>query len=258
MLSTLLSTRLGSMLGSIDHWHPIVLYIGPYLILGGVGMAVANRSVLPAVAAGRWLKYGTYIVIVGGAVASMLLGQFFWVAGGIAALGLGEVLWAQARGQIPWAWRGAIALGYGAIALGFLEFAHQGRSNLWLFAYFQVFSFDGFSQIIGQLWGHRPLAASISPTKTWEGFLGGLGMCLLSALLACSWVDLSWSMALVAGGGTALLALGGDLLASSLKRRCQIKDYSPLLPGQGGILDRFDSFMLVGMGYGLALGLGLF
>jgi phosphatidate cytidylyltransferase len=96
---------------------------------------------------------------------------------------------------------------------------------------------------VGKTFGRHSLAPSISPNKTWEGTLGGLGAALtVGVLLKVSLLDLlSWPhvAALIAiGGGVSQL---GDLLESKLKRSVEVDDSSALLPGHGGMLDRFDA-----------------
>lgn len=104
-----------------------------------------------------------------------------------------------------------------------------------------VLSFDAFSQFFGQLIGRHALWPAVSPNKTIEGSLGGLAVCLLSSQFLFGAV---WPGFLIAAS-----ALAGDLLASFVKRRCGIKDFSKLLPGQGGVLDRFDSFIVSSVFY---------
>ncbi len=107
-----------------------------------------------------------------------------------------------------------------------------------------VLTNDGFSQGIGQMWGKTPLIPGISPNKTWEGTLGGLISCLI----------LGWSLrfllpfwqlwqVLLLSGGVSVMALTGDLIASSLKREAGIKDFGHVLAVTGGILDKFDSVL---------------
>lgn len=100
---------------------------------------------------------------------------------------------------------------------------------------------DVAQYIVGKLFGRRPLNAKVSPNKTVEGFIGGItvaGFCgaLLSWLTPFSTVE-AFSMALL----ISVLGTGGDLVLSSIKRDSGIKDYSRILPGHGGILDRVDS-----------------
>lgn len=108
-----------------------------------------------------------------------------------------------------------------------------------------VVSFDAFSQFFGQIFGRHALTRKISPNKTIEGCAGGLLICLLTSHYA---FGTAWN-----GLFIAAFALSGDLLASFVKRRAGVKDFSRLLPGQGGILDRFDSYIFCSVCYFLFL-----
>ena len=113
--------------------------------------------------------------------------------------------------------------------------------------------FDAFSQIAGQLFGKTKLVPKISPAKTVEGAIGGFIVCIITALAVRDMLSLNSTMTLVMGVVTAISALAGDLLASWFKRKMNLKDYSRLLPGQGGVLDRFDSFIAAGFVYFILL-----
>ncbi len=118
-----------------------------------------------------------------------------------------------------------------------------GAFQLVLFTLLLVWATDIAAYYVGRTLGRRPLAPTISPNKTWEGTLGGLGAALVvGLLLKVTLVDLlSWLhvVALIGiGGGVSQL---GDLLESTLKRSVEVDDSSQLLPGHGGVLDRFDA-----------------
>lgn len=104
-----------------------------------------------------------------------------------------------------------------------------------------VISFDAFSQFFGQLFGKHQLSKKISPNKTIEGSIGGVFICMFTSYVV--------SGNPLTGIFIAITALSGDLLASLIKRKAGIKDFSNLLPGQGGMLDRFDSFILSSVAY---------
>jgi phosphatidate cytidylyltransferase len=106
--------------------------------------------------------------------------------------------------------------------------------------------FDAFSQLSGQLLGKRKLVPKISPNKTYEGLFGGLLFALFTAVLIHKLLFISIGQSFILGLGISGFAFLGDLLASYCKRRFQIKDFSKLIPGHGGILDRFDSFITAG------------
>lgn len=96
----------------------------------------------------------------------------------------------------------------------------------------------------GIVFGKRPMAPSISPAKTWEGFAGGLLLQLImGALVFHFFFSAEIWQGLVAGFLLTFTAVLGDLLESAIKRDAGIKDMSGVLPGHGGVLDRLDSLI---------------
>jgi phosphatidate cytidylyltransferase len=96
----------------------------------------------------------------------------------------------------------------------------------------------------GKAFGKRKLAPQVSPGKSWEGFYGGMLLCLVITLFVG--LNRHWSLGEMILGllGCALvvaISVVGDLTESMFKRRAGIKDSSNLLPGHGGVLDRIDS-----------------
>lgn len=103
---------------------------------------------------------------------------------------------------------------------------------------------DVFAYFIGKRFGKTPLASKISPKKTVEGFMGGLvGSLVMGAVLVFAMPDLSWHW-LALGLIVGIVGPLGDLLESVLKRKAGLKDSGRILPGHGGVLDRFDAFLL--------------
>ena len=106
---------------------------------------------------------------------------------------------------------------------------------------------------VGRRWGKRKLASSISPRKTWEGAIGGLlsgiaGAFIVFAILnVFSPLPLSYWQLILLGFLVSLFAQLGDLVESLLKRNLGAGESGKLLPGHGGILDRFDSLILAGV-----------
>ena len=109
-----------------------------------------------------------------------------------------------------------------------------------------AFGSDIFAYFTGYFLGKRKMAPVLSPKKTIEGAVGGLiGSSVLSWLFGFIFMREMALVCLVLGlvGGAAGMA--GDLTASAFKRKMGIKDYGDLIPGHGGIMDRFDSVIFV-------------
>ncbi len=117
-----------------------------------------------------------------------------------------------------------------------------GGAGLVLYLVFLT-QFNDVSQYVwGKMLGRRKIVPTVSPNKTWEGFLGGVATTtLLALLLAPILTPIEWPMAILAGLGISVGGFIGDVTISALKRDIGVKDSSSLLPGHGGILDRIDS-----------------
>ena len=123
-----------------------------------------------------------------------------------------------------------------------------------------VWAADTFAYFGGRLLGRHKLAPTLSPGKTWEGFvIGSLAGIFVSfvALYDTRHSYLNVWQAVVLGVVVVLAAVAGDLFESMLKRDMQVKDTGRLLGGHGGILDRVDALLFAGpAAYYLVLGLG--
>ncbi|MBQ5840551.1 MAG: phosphatidate cytidylyltransferase [Clostridia bacterium] len=114
---------------------------------------------------------------------------------------------------------------------------------------------DTGAYFVGSFFGKHKMAPVISPKKTWEGFFGGwvisVALTALFAVIcnACipwhSSLRISVGLFAVLAAVLAPLSVVGDLLASLIKRRRGIKDYGHIMPGHGGVMDRFDSVVFI-------------
>lgn len=106
-----------------------------------------------------------------------------------------------------------------------------------------VWASDSGAYLVGRRWGRRRLWPAVSPGKTLEGALGGLALSIVAGLLlARLWApQLGPVGAAGFGAAVSIAAQVGDLVQSRIKRRAGVKDSGRVLPGHGGMLDRFDS-----------------
>lgn len=146
-----------------------------------------------------------------------------------AALALGAALYAG--GLIPLLWR--------------LRSVPQLGLTLALMALFCTWAADTGAYFAGRSFGRRPLYPRLSPKKTLEGALGGvvLAMAMAAALRGALAPSMALGTALTLGIVAATLGTLGDLAESLLKRASGVKDSSALIPGHGGVLDRFDGVL---------------
>lgn len=122
-----------------------------------------------------------------------------------------------------------------------------------LLIFIGAWSTDIFAYLCGRIFGKHKLIPAISPKKTVEGSLGGILFCALSFLVYAlvleryAGVKPDYVVFIIGGIFTSAVAQAGDLLMSAIKRSNGIKDFGRILPGHGGMLDRFDSVMAVSL-----------
>ncbi len=129
----------------------------------------------------------------------------------------------------------------------FLQSGVNGSVLVWL-PFVTAWLSDTFAYFTGIILGKNKLCPKISPKKTVEGSLGGIiGSTIFSLIAGVIFNNLGFSIPFLHYGIIGVLCgiTGqiGDLFASSIKRFCKIKDYGKIIPGHGGILDRFDSIL---------------
>lgn len=142
-----------------------------------------------------------------------------------------------------------VGIFYVAMPFALLHFASFSRgffsTQIASGVFFLLWASDSGAYFAGKAFGKNKLFLRISPGKTWEGLAGGMVMALIVAvILGYYFHDLSsWKWVCLA---VIIVILGtyGDLVESMLKRSLQIKDSGQLIPGHGGILDRFDGMLM--------------
>lgn len=152
---------------------------------------------------------------------------------------------------------------YAPVMLSFVYLTRmvpQGIYMVWMIL-ISAWGSDTCAYVVGKLIGKKKIFPKLSPKKSLEGCIGGVaGAALIGGLYGYFFVEAAfpeqkivWIVAFICGVG-ALMSMVGDLAASAIKRNHDIKDYGKLIPGHGGIMDRFDSMIVAApMIYFLAL-----
>ena len=170
--------------------------------------------------------------------------------GAFSAIRPGDRTASVVAGTLGITWVGA------ALAHGVLLRDLEDGGILVLAVLVGTFLGDTFAHILGSLFGRTPLAPSVSPNKSVEGFVAGVvggTVCvvLLAVIVDEPWFEL-WEAALF-GLAITIAAVCGDLFESALKREAGVKDSGTLLGAHGGVLDRVDALLFtVPLGYYLA------
>ena len=136
---------------------------------------------------------------------------------------------------------------YIPVLLSFLILIRQGSSGMiWIFILLAIiFAGDTSAYYVGSYFGRRKISPAISPGKTIEGAIGGLGANLIVGTIGKSFFlpGLPWGTSILFFIAVGIAGQVGDLFESELKRSSGIKDSSSILPGHGGILDRIDALL---------------
>jgi phosphatidate cytidylyltransferase len=195
-----------------------------------------------------WIKYTVFAGIITGVIAVAELGRV-WTALLFVALSLYGSLELVRHLHLSFLRQMLITVLCATLVAFLLAHLLMLPSSDWLprfvFGFVVVAVTDSYSQLWGRLLGRHRLCPNLSPNKTWEGLGGGFVAAVISAWrLGFLIPHTSVFNLLAAGGMIALVATVGDLMFSAAKRLLQIKDFSNLLPGHGGLLDRFDSLVV--------------
>jgi phosphatidate cytidylyltransferase len=130
---------------------------------------------------------------------------------------------------------------------GFFSLSDQNELinyRMILFIFILTWTFDTFAYIFGVNFGKRKILPSISPKKSYEGFLGGLIFTLLASyIITLNLFEIEISKAMTISVFIPFTATLGDFTESYYKRQAGVKDSGNLIPGHGGILDRMDAFL---------------
>lgn len=240
----------------------VVLLVAPKImtaLLLGAMCAIAAYELLWGTGLVRHIRLLAYTVVIAFFVP-------FWVYNGMEHLWallavflyfcllFGEVLLAHGKlrfERITVCIAGGLLLPYLLCALLRILISGSDGRTLVLIPFVIAFLSDSGAYFVGKACGKHKLAPVISPNKTVEGMLGGMLTAVLGMLLYClilnKFMDMpvNYLNAITYGLFGSVAGVFGDLCFSAVKRQTGIKDYGNLIPGHGGILDRFDSMMVV-------------
>jgi phosphatidate cytidylyltransferase len=229
----------------------------PFALLIGLAAALSAAELL--MMAGRLEAAEWYGVLVAAAfplLAAVASGDLLPAWSGLALAGATVTLLSllllhhQDQAEVPpRAGRVALAWLYCGVLPATVVGLERRFGVAWVvLAFLVTWGNDTFAYFAGVLFGKHPLAAKVSPKKTWEGFAGGALGSLVFALAMQHFglrEELQPGAALALGAGAAVLGPLGDLVESLLKRAFCVKDSSQLIPGHGGLLDRIDALLFV-------------
>ncbi len=163
---------------------------------------------------------------------------------------VGVVVWRSAEapeGALRDVAGGVFAAAYLPLLGGFVVLMLAEDDGAWRVLTFMVVTVasDIGGYALGVVAGRHPMAPSVSPKKSWEGFAGSVIACVVAgALLMPLALDAPWWSGVLLGLAVVLAATLGDLAESMIKRDLGIKDMGSVLPGHGGVMDRLDSLLV--------------
>lgn len=138
-----------------------------------------------------------------------------------------------------------ITLPFALLQFFFLFEQPTGVLSILLSYFIIIWVYDTFAYLVGKQFGKHRMFERISPLKSWEGFIGGAFFALLTSWIFSIYhtgiTSLQW---IILGCIIVVFSTLGDLIESLFKRSMQVKDAGSILPGHGGVLDRFDSVLI--------------
>lgn len=217
----------------------IALYpFGPLLLTLLIG-ALAARE-LSAMTGNPTRQFILQLALFSSIAAAWLTGPGWWILGLACILLL--ILGIGRKGdRLIW-----LILLLTAVSISLLSGI---ASQAWLFYLIVLTALNDIGQyVFGTLFGRARIAPAISPNKTWQGLAGGIATSVGVSLCLGTWLELDDDGVHLVAHAIALAVAGffGDLLFSAVKRTLGVKDFSNLIPGHGGILDRVDSLVFTG------------
>ncbi len=229
---------------------------------GQAGQAGQAAQAGPKGTSDLLVRFVSAVAMIGLVVIALWLAGWFWV--GFMVLLAGLVLWEWGKitrafgispvAEVAWQFGGAIYVGAATLAMIQVRVNYDMLTVLFAFLA-PIVAVDVGAYFAGRLIGGPRLAPSISPSKTWAGLAGGVAAASVitigvevadvGTITPPGFSAYGIAMAALSGLLIAVIAQGGDLFESWMKRRAGIKDSSNLIPGHGGVFDRLDGFIAV-------------
>jgi phosphatidate cytidylyltransferase len=228
-----------------------------YLLLLAIGFASIYEFNYLCAIKGQPLEYPVAVLGVGLYIAMAVFGLLHkWegvLLAGIAIAAFSIGMYGEQKGYFARTAYTLLAVLYIGKLLTYFVFIRQIPGNgIWLTFYviLIIALTDIFAMVVGRMIGRHSLT-KISPSKTVEGSIGALAIATVFAAIA-TWLPqlhLQWWQGAILGASTSIAAQVGDLIESAFKRDAGVKDAGAMIQGHGGVLDRFDSYLLGGVAF---------
>ena len=236
----------------------------PILYVGGIWIQVA-ASVLAVIAAAEvvlmrktlLVDFGAILTMVGALVMTLPVGLWDAIQAPVVLhrssllyifviLMLLHTVIAKNKFSFEDAGVFTLTMMYVGMGFGMMGAARNAGLDTLMFAFLIVWVTDSGAYMIGRKLGKHKLT-KISPNKTWEGSIGGTVVAVIAAAVYTYFFPqaYSWPVMIIISIVLSVAGQFGDLIESGLKRFYKVKDSGNVLPGHGGILDRFDSMLIV-------------
>jgi phosphatidate cytidylyltransferase len=217
----------------------VALGIGMFELARAFSTARIHLPVLPVLTGGTIMLVAAYV------------GSMETAAVAMALTVIGTMVWRLtegAEGFVRDVSAGIFSLSYLYLMGTFVLLMLKEDDGPWRIVAFIVATIasDIGGYAAGVLFGKHPMAPTISPKKSWEGFTGSLIFGIATGILTVTYaLDGDWWVGIILGVGGVVFGTLGDLSESLIKRDLGIKDMGDLLPGHGGLMDRLDSLIAV-------------
>lgn len=179
---------------------------------------------------------------------TLAIGVFWWLLAFILVLVYPRLSGGWGRGVI---WRSIMGIFVLIPCWVSLNYLRNLGGGMWLMFYLFVLIWgaDSVAYFVGRAWGKTKLAPTVSPGKSWQGFIGALVFSVVAAISMWYIIEVPRELRLgflLLSVITVVFSVIGDLFESMMKRKVDLKDSGSILPGHGGLLDRIDSLTAAG------------